>query len=123
MNLIRIKAPAHLHTGNPPDLSGDMGRLYGTVGFAIEIPSLEIEVRKSDRDISNDPDVLRFLKRFRESYDFPPVEITVHRYIPKWVGIGFHTTLALTMGGRPYPNSTVSACLLRMLLWPCVEAL
>lgn len=97
MDSIRIKAPAHLHTGNP-DLSGDMGRLYGTVGFAIETPSLEIEVRKSGRDISNDEDALRFLKRFRESYDFPPVEVTVRRYIPKWVGIGFHTTLALTMG-------------------------
>ncbi|BAD86431.1 GHMP kinase [Thermococcus kodakarensis KOD1] len=97
MDSIRIKAPAHLHTGNP-DLSGDMGRLYGTVGFAIETPSLEVEVRKSDRDRSNDNDALKFLRRFRESYDFPPVEVTVRRYIPKWVGIGFHTTLALTMG-------------------------
>ncbi|WP_297470908.1 beta-ribofuranosylaminobenzene 5'-phosphate synthase family protein [Thermococcus sp.] len=95
--MIRISAPAHLHTGNP-DLSGDMGRLYGTVGFAIETPRLEIEVKEADRDTSNDKDALRFLKRFRKSYDFPPVEVTVKSYIPKWVGIGFHTTLALSLG-------------------------
>ncbi|WP_297064231.1 beta-ribofuranosylaminobenzene 5'-phosphate synthase family protein [Thermococcus sp.] len=95
--MIRISAPAHLHTGNP-DLSGDMGRLYGTVGFAIETPRLEIVVREAEKDTSNDEDALRFLKRFRESYDFPPVEVTIKSYIPKWVGIGFHTTLALSLG-------------------------
>ena len=95
--MIRISAPAHLHTGNP-DLSGDMGRLYGTIGFAIETPRLEIVVREAEKDTSNDEDALRFLKRFRESYDFPPVEVTIKSYIPKWVGIGFHTTLALSLG-------------------------
>jgi len=97
MGSVRISAPAHLHTGNP-DLSGDMGRLYGTVGFAIETPRLEIEVRGAEKDNSNDGDALRFLRRFRESYNFPPVEVVVKSYIPKWVGIGFHTTLALSVG-------------------------
>ncbi|NJE49807.1 beta-ribofuranosylaminobenzene 5'-phosphate synthase family protein [Thermococcus sp. 9N3] len=95
--VVRISAPAHLHTGNP-DLSGDMGRLYGTVGFAIEKPRLEIEVREAEKDRSNDEDALKFLARLRERYDFPPVEVTVRSYIPKWVGIGFHTTLALSIG-------------------------
>ncbi|AFK21893.1 beta-ribofuranosylaminobenzene 5'-phosphate synthase family protein [Pyrococcus sp. ST04] len=94
---MRIKAPAHLHAGNP-DLSGDMGRLFGTVGFAIAEPYLEIEVRIGDRDKSNDEDALKFLKRLRERFDFPPVEVEIRRYIPKWVGVGFHTTLALTLG-------------------------
>lgn len=97
MRQVKISAPAHLHTGNP-DLSGDLGRLYGTVGFAIAKPRLEIEVKKAEKDSSNDEDVLRFLSRLRERYDFPPVEITVKEYIPKWVGIGFHTTLALSVG-------------------------
>ncbi|WP_297508031.1 beta-ribofuranosylaminobenzene 5'-phosphate synthase family protein [Thermococcus sp.] len=97
MNRIVIRAPSHLHTGNP-DLSGDMGRLYGTVGFAIETPRLEIEVREAEKDTSNDEDALRFIERFRESHDFPPVEVEVKSYIPKWVGIGFHTTLALSIG-------------------------
>ena len=95
--MVRIRAPAHLHTGNP-DLSGDMGRLYGTVGFAIERPFLEIEVTPAEKDSSNDEDAMRFLKRFRESYDFPPVEVIVKSHIPKWVGVGFHTTLALSLG-------------------------
>ena len=95
--MVKVSAPAHLHTGNP-DLSGDMGRLYGTVGFAIERPSLEIEVTPAEKDSSNDEDAMRFLKRFRESYDFPPVEVIVKSHIPKWVGVGFHTTLALSLG-------------------------
>lgn len=97
MGRIIIQAPAHLHTGNP-DLSGDLGRLYGTVGFAIEKPSLEIEVKSAEKDASNDDDAFKFLRHFRESYDFPPVEVKVKNYIPKWVGLGFHTTLALTLG-------------------------
>ncbi len=68
------------------------------MGFAIERPRLEIEVKPSKKDRSNEEDALRFLKRFRESYDFPPVEVEVRGYIPKWVGIGFHTTLALSIG-------------------------
>ncbi len=97
MERVKVSAPGHLHTGNP-DLSGDMGRLYGTVGFAIETLRLEIEVREADKDRSNDEDALRFLKRFRESYEFPPVEVEVKSTIPKWVGVGFHTTLALSLG-------------------------
>ncbi|WP_297498507.1 beta-ribofuranosylaminobenzene 5'-phosphate synthase family protein [Thermococcus sp.] len=95
--MIRISAPAHLHTGNP-DLSGDLGRLYGTVGFAIQTPRLEIEIRKAEKEGSNDEDALKFIKRFRKSHDFPPVEVKVKSYIPKWVGLGFHTTLALSIG-------------------------
>ncbi|WP_297419875.1 beta-ribofuranosylaminobenzene 5'-phosphate synthase family protein [Thermococcus sp.] len=95
--MVRIRAPAHLHTGNP-DLSGDMGRLYGTVGFAIEMPPLEVEVKPAEKDTANDGDAMRFIRRFRESHDFPPVSVEVRRYIPKWVGLGFHTTLALSIG-------------------------
>ncbi|CAB49131.1 beta-ribofuranosylaminobenzene 5'-phosphate synthase family protein [Pyrococcus abyssi] len=97
--MVRIRAPAHLHTGNP-DLSGDMGRLFGTLGFAIDFPYLEITVKRAEgnKDKANDKDALVFLKRLRESYDFPPVEVEILHYIPKWVGVGFHTTLALTLG-------------------------
>jgi len=92
-----IRAPAHLHTGNP-DLSGDMGRLYGTIGFAIARPSLEVEVKTAGKDIASDEDAMKFIRRFRESHDFPPVSVDVRSYIPKWVGLGFHTTLALSIG-------------------------
>ncbi len=92
-----IRAPAHLHTGNP-DLSGDMGRLYGTVGFAIERPSLEIEVKPAGKDAASDEDAMKFIRRFRESHDVPPVSVEVKSHIPKWVGLGFHTTLALSIG-------------------------
>ncbi|MFA4641165.1 hypothetical protein [Pyrococcus kukulkanii] len=72
--VIKVRAPAHLHTGNP-DLSGDMGRLFGTLGFAIEYPYLEIEVSEAGKDKANDRDALKFLERLRGRHEFPPGEI------------------------------------------------
>ena len=51
---VRITAPAHLHAGNF-DLTGDFGRLYGTVGFAIDLP-LEVEVSKAKGIVAEDKD-------------------------------------------------------------------
>ncbi len=44
INKVTVTAPAHLHTGNF-DMTGDLGRLYGTVGFAVD-RLLEVEVTK-----------------------------------------------------------------------------
>jgi len=41
-----VTAPAHLHAGNF-DLAGDLGRLFDTVGFAMDLP-LKVEVSKAD---------------------------------------------------------------------------
>lgn len=95
--MIRIKVLVYFYIGNF-DFSGDMGRFYGIVGFVIEIFFLEVEVRKFDRDCLNDNDVLKFLRWFREFYDFLLVEVIVCRYIFKWVGIGFYMIFVLIMG-------------------------
>jgi len=93
---LAISAPAHLHTGNF-DLTGDLGRLYGTVGFAIDFP-LEVEVAKAKGIKAEDEDAYKFTKRFVEKTHIEGAEVHVKREIPKFVGLGFHTTLALSIG-------------------------
>ena len=96
MEKLAISAPAHLHTGNF-DLTGDLGRLYGTVGFAIDLP-LEVEVAKAKGIKAEDKDAYKFAKRFVEKTHIEGAEVHVKREIPKFVGLGFHTTLALSIG-------------------------
>lgn len=97
MDRITIRAPTHLHVGNF-DLSGDMGRLFGTVGFSIEKPRLEIEARKADGTSANNDDARFFARRFTRELDLPGADIVVNQAPPKYVGVGYHTTLALSIG-------------------------
>ncbi|MCW4010498.1 MAG: GHMP kinase [Candidatus Bathyarchaeota archaeon] len=96
INKITVSAPAHLHTGNF-DMTGDLGRLYGTVGFAIDRP-LEVEVTKANEIIAEDEAAQLFTKRFVDAFNLAGAEVKVKRSIPKFVGVGYHTTLALSIG-------------------------
>jgi beta-ribofuranosylaminobenzene 5'-phosphate synthase len=93
---VTVNAPAHLHTGNF-DMTGDLGRLYGTVGFAVD-RMLEVEVAKCKGIKSEDKDACLFAKRFVDAYNLEGAEVTVKKSIPKFVGMGYHTTLALSIG-------------------------
>ncbi|MGA2682397.1 MAG: beta-ribofuranosylaminobenzene 5'-phosphate synthase family protein [Candidatus Bathyarchaeia archaeon] len=96
MQKVTITAPAHLHAGNF-DLTGDLGRLYGTVGFAIELP-LEVEVSKAKGIKADDKSAYKFAKRMVDKFGLEGAEIKIKREIPRFVGVGFHTTLALSIG-------------------------
>jgi beta-ribofuranosylaminobenzene 5'-phosphate synthase len=96
VNRVKVVAPAHLHTGNF-DMTGDLGRLYGTVGFAVN-RCLEIEVTKAGEVKARDEAACLFTKRFVESFNLPGAEVKVKMTIPKFVGMGYHTTLALSIG-------------------------
>jgi beta-ribofuranosylaminobenzene 5'-phosphate synthase len=91
-----INAPAHLHAGNF-DLTGDLGRLYGTVGFAVNLP-LEVEVSKAKGIKAEDKSAYKFTKRFVDKFGLEGAEVKIKKEIPKFVGVGFHTTLALSIG-------------------------
>ena len=93
---LKVSAPAHLHTGNF-DMTGDLGRLYGTVGFAVD-RCLEIEVSKADEVKAEDEAAYFFTKRFSDAYKLAGAEVKVNKSIPKFVGMGYHTTLALSIG-------------------------
>ncbi len=98
---IVITAPAHLHAGNI-DLTGDLGRLYGTVGFTIDYPRTVIEAIKSEKisvtgkDLEN---TKKYVQKFTERFKIKNgVEITVKETIPKHLGMGSQTALALSIG-------------------------
>ncbi len=93
---VTVTAPAHLHTGNF-DMTGDLGRLYGTVGFAVD-RLLEIEVTKTNDVKSEDEAAYLFASRFVDAFDLAGAEVKVKKSIPKFVGMGYHTTLALSIG-------------------------
>jgi beta-ribofuranosylaminobenzene 5'-phosphate synthase len=93
---ITVTAPAHLHTGNF-DMTGELGRLYGTVGFAVDMP-LEIEVSKTKDVKAEDEAAFLFASRFVDAYKLAGAEVKVKKTIPKFVGMGYHTTLALSIG-------------------------
>lgn len=96
MKKLIVKAPAHLHAGNF-DLTGDLGRLYGTVGFAIDYP-LELEIVRVSEIKAENEWAYKFTKRFVENFNLDGAEVRIKRSIPKFVGLGFHTTLAISIG-------------------------
>jgi beta-ribofuranosylaminobenzene 5'-phosphate synthase len=101
MSRIVVTAPAHLHAGNM-DLTGDLGRLYGTAGFTIDNPRTVVEVSKSNRvkvageDLEN---ARRYVQAFTGRFKVEGgIEIHVKETIPKHLGMGSQTALALSIG-------------------------
>lgn len=102
---IRVKTPARLHLGLL-DINGGLGRLYGSIGVAIERPNaileagllsgaaagLWVEGLEAGR-------VLAFASRFLERYPLPHgVHLRLKASIPSHVGLGSGTQLALAVG-------------------------
>ncbi|MCW4017231.1 MAG: GHMP kinase [Candidatus Bathyarchaeota archaeon] len=96
LNKVTVSAPAHLHTGNF-DVTGDLGRFFGTVGFAID-RQLKIEVAKADGVKAEDASANLFANRFVDTFQLAGAEVKVTQRIPEFVGVGYHTTLALSIG-------------------------
>ncbi len=98
---VRVEAPAHLHVGNI-DLTGDLGRLYGTIGFTINYPRTIVELWKSS-ELKVEGEDIEGAERFaREALKFLGITggayINVRESIPKHVGMGSQTALALSVG-------------------------
>ncbi len=96
-----VVAPAHLHAGNM-DLTGDLGRLYGTAGFTIDYPRTVIEAVKSDKITVRGEDrenAERYASAFMERFKVGGgIEINVKETIPEHLGMGSQTALALSIG-------------------------
>ncbi len=97
-----INAPAHLHVGNI-DLTGDLGRLYGTLGFTLEYPRTVVSIEKSDKLVIKGKEEENARKYVNESLKFlsimeAKVKVEVKEAIPKHIGMGSQTALALSIG-------------------------
>ncbi len=97
---VRIRAPSHVHLGNF-DLNGEYGRLFGTIGFTLEEPYLEVEVEVGDKfeicgtyeDIVENV-VNKCCKVFNINKTF---NVKIIRNFKRGVGLGLTTALTLSI--------------------------
>lgn len=97
---IRVKTPARLHLG-VIDVSGDTGRIYGSLGLAIQTPNVVVETSESDVFTVEGEDKERaeqaaetFIRHFGAA---KTCRIKVKRTIPAHVGLGSGTQLNLAV--------------------------
>ncbi len=95
-----ITAPARLHLGFL-DLNGELGRLYGSIGLAIDRPATRLTIRRAAQDTARGPEserALRALNRLRAKIGLPGAyDITIQEAIPAHAGLGSGTQLALAV--------------------------
>jgi len=80
------------------DLNGGLGRLYGTVGFAIDRPRLVVDIEESSVVEANDPFAERFARIVVKGFDLRGVRVVVRERFPEYIGLGYVTTLGLSIG-------------------------
>ncbi|MFZ2456290.1 MAG: beta-ribofuranosylaminobenzene 5'-phosphate synthase family protein [Candidatus Altiarchaeia archaeon] len=98
---LRIKTPSRLHLGLI-DLNGNLGRLYGSMGVAIDSPNVVLEAGSSDclelSGLEKDR-VAKAVSRFSEYYNIDPeIRLEIKETIPKHSGLGSGTQLSLAVG-------------------------
>ncbi len=98
---VLVEAPARLHLGFI-DVSGSLGRRFGSIGLTLEDLSTVVELRRSDSLVLDGPGGergLRYLQRLLDDHDPPSsVGLQVQRAIPEHVGLGSGTQMALAIG-------------------------
>lgn len=101
-----IRSPARLHLGII-DLSEALGRKYGSIGVAIDDPFVEIRAKNSSKTVVrclegveiSPAEVKKHVDRILTHYGIDGgVEIEVRRDIPRHVGLGSTTQMALSVG-------------------------
>ncbi len=97
---VYVKTPARLHLGLI-DLNGDLGRIFGGLGVAIDHPNVVLEAEKSQALAVSGKKVeltRRLATNFLEAYGLKEkVTIYVEQAIPEHVGLGSGTQLALAV--------------------------
>jgi beta-RFAP synthase len=97
---VTVRAPARLHFGFI-DLDGSMGRMFGSIGLAIDEPKIILAVGAADRFSVDGDDHGRaaaLARRFLRHYGIREgVHISVKEMIPAHVGLGSGTQLALSL--------------------------
>jgi len=95
---VYVRTPARLHLGLI-DLRGELGRVFGGIGVAINRPSVILEAEtaqnlefKDEKTENLRPIAEQFLKKYNIK---PQVSINVRQTIPAHVGLGSGTQLSL----------------------------
>jgi beta-ribofuranosylaminobenzene 5'-phosphate synthase len=98
---VTVATGSRLHLGFT-NLSDDLRRCYGSLGVAIDRPSTTVVVEEGDAAdaLGDDAERVRaWRRRFCDHFGVDPqVSITVRGRIPRHVGLGSGTQLALAVG-------------------------
>ncbi|MCZ7595193.1 MAG: GHMP kinase [Hyphomicrobium sp.] len=98
---VRVVAPARLHLGFL-DLNGGLGRMFGSIGLAVDVPRTELVLRRSRTYKGEGPDHARAiatLRRFADVFSLGGAyEVKIASAIPSHAGLGSGTQLALAAG-------------------------
>lgn len=97
---VRVRAPARLHLGFL-DLSGALGRRFGSLGLAIDELATELELVRG-RDPIEGPEAIRaagHLAKLRAAWGVTePIGLRIREAIPAHAGLGSGTQLGLAIG-------------------------
>jgi beta-ribofuranosylaminobenzene 5'-phosphate synthase len=99
--MIEVRTCARLHLGLL-DNNGGQGRLYGSIGLAVNHPSLLLRAEAADsllvEGLEHDR-VTTYARRFIDRYGVPGgAHLILHNSIPAHVGLGSGTQLGLAVG-------------------------
>jgi beta-RFAP synthase len=98
---LRLSTPARLHFGII-DMRGDLGRIHGSVGVAIEKPRLVIDIEESSKTEiigARSSRAHEIVETLRKTYDIQSgIALTIHEDIPEHTGFGSGTQLTLAIG-------------------------
>ncbi|WP_331233786.1 beta-ribofuranosylaminobenzene 5'-phosphate synthase family protein [Natronorarus salvus] len=94
--MARVTVGARLHFGFQ-NLSLAHERLYGGVGVALSEPSLSVAADPAEGLSTPDPLAERYARRSLRALDLSGVSVSVERWLPRHVGLGSGTQLALAV--------------------------
>ena len=99
---VKIRTSARLHLGFI-DLNGGLGRIYGSLGLALQEPETVLEVQRTDDGLTvsgkRQNHVRLLAQQIMKQFDYQQgLQVTVWDSIPKHVGLGSGTQLSLALG-------------------------
>jgi beta-ribofuranosylaminobenzene 5'-phosphate synthase len=99
--MIEVRTCARLHLGLL-DNNGEYGRIYGSIGLAVNRPHLTLTAETADglqADGLETERVLAYARRFIDRYGLPgKAHLTLSAGIPAHVGLGSGTQIAMAVG-------------------------
>jgi beta-ribofuranosylaminobenzene 5'-phosphate synthase len=98
---VSVKSAARLHMGFF-DLNGSTGRMFGSLGVAIDAPYIQIEIAKSEKtliDANNNKNVIRIVENLVKSLKLDKCfSLKIIQSMPDHAGLGSGTQMALAIG-------------------------
>jgi beta-ribofuranosylaminobenzene 5'-phosphate synthase len=94
--MARVSVGGRIHFGFQ-NLSLAHDRLYGGIGVALDSPRLVVEAERSETVDCGDPDAASYVERAVEVLDVPGARVTIPESLPRHVGLGSGTRLALAI--------------------------